>query len=90
MPLNKAVLSKLEEFNIDIPYAKTCIEANWHNDITTTYYLLLKKLKEEVGTPDQPKLILPYPPLLPFPQKMNHENGFLNRKRVLVETAPRR
>ena len=33
----------MEEHNIDIDYARKCIEANKHNHVTATYYLLLKK-----------------------------------------------
>lgn len=33
----------LPQYNINAEYAKKCLEANKHNDITTTYYLLVKK-----------------------------------------------
>lgn len=47
IPVDKEILNKLNEFDFDIDYAERCIEANKHNHITTTYYLLLKKhLKE--------------------------------------------
>lgn len=43
MPIDQQILSKLSEFNFDLEYCSRCIEANKHNHITTTYYLLLKK-----------------------------------------------
>ncbi|OMJ67048.1 hypothetical protein SteCoe_35891 [Stentor coeruleus] len=44
------VLNKLQDYKIDIDYAKKCIEANKHNSISTGYYLLLKKYIKEGGT----------------------------------------
>jgi 5'-AMP-activated protein kinase catalytic alpha subunit len=41
--VDKQIVAKLSEFNFDLEYAERCIEANKHNHITTTYYLLLKK-----------------------------------------------
>lgn len=43
MPMDQAILAKLAQFNFDLEYCARCIEANKHNHITTTYYLLLKK-----------------------------------------------
>ena len=43
MPIDQTILEKLSEFNFDLEYSARCIEANKHNHITTTYYLLLKK-----------------------------------------------
>ena len=37
------ILRQLENHNIDIDYARKCIEANKHNHVTATYYLILKK-----------------------------------------------
>ena len=42
-PIDVDILKKLEDYNIDIDYARKCIEANKHNHVTATYYLLLKK-----------------------------------------------
>ena len=33
----------MEDHNIEIDYARKCIEANKHNHVTATYYLILKK-----------------------------------------------
>ena len=41
-PIDVNILRKLEEHNIDIDYARKCIEANKHNHVTATYYLILK------------------------------------------------
>ena len=43
MPVDNSILEKLKIFDFDLEYALRCIEANKHNHITTTYYLLLKK-----------------------------------------------
>ena len=37
------ILKSIQEHEIDIDYARKCIEANKHNHITATYYLKLKK-----------------------------------------------
>jgi 5'-AMP-activated protein kinase catalytic alpha subunit len=33
----------MTQYNINIDYARKCLEANKHNHITASYYLLLKK-----------------------------------------------
>ena len=43
MPIDQNILGKLSKFDFDLEYSARCIEANKHNHITTTYYLLLKK-----------------------------------------------
>ena len=43
MPIDSNILNQLSEYNFDLEYSSRCIEANKHNHITTTYYLLLKK-----------------------------------------------
>ena len=48
-PIDLNVLKSLTEFDIDIDYAAKCIEANKHNHVTTTYYLMLKKLLKKGG-----------------------------------------
>lgn len=42
-PIDIDILKQLKEHDIDINYARKCIEANKHNSITSTYYLMLKK-----------------------------------------------
>ena len=42
-PIDINILKLLESHNIDIDYARKCIEANKHNHVTATYNLLLKK-----------------------------------------------
>ena len=42
-PIDVDILKQLEGHNIDIDYARKCIEANKHNHVTATYYLILKK-----------------------------------------------
>ncbi|KAL4499059.1 hypothetical protein ABPG72_016961 [Tetrahymena utriculariae] len=43
IPIDLEIIEQLEKFNIDKDFAKNCVEANKHNHITTSYYLLLRK-----------------------------------------------
>jgi serine/threonine protein kinase len=47
--VDKNILKKLQEFSVDVDYARKCIEANNHNAISTGYYLLLKKYVKDGG-----------------------------------------
>jgi 5'-AMP-activated protein kinase catalytic alpha subunit len=37
------ILKQLEKYGYNLDYCKKCLEANKHNNVTTAYYLLLKK-----------------------------------------------
>lgn len=50
IPIDKNILSSLK--GQDIEYTSKCLEANRHNNATTTYYLSLKKLVKEGGKSD--------------------------------------
>lgn len=50
IPIDNNILSQLNSFNIDIENARRYIEANKHDNITTSYYLLLKKHLQSGGT----------------------------------------
>ena len=52
IPINTSIISELANYNIDPVYAQQCLEANRHNEVTTTYYLLSKKYLRE-GKPSQ-------------------------------------
>lgn len=39
-------MKQLESYEFNINYAQQCIDANKHNHVTTTYYLLLKKYSQ--------------------------------------------
>jgi 5'-AMP-activated protein kinase catalytic alpha subunit len=43
IPVDLDVLAKLQTLGHDIDNAQKSIEANRHNSVTTSYYLLLKK-----------------------------------------------
>lgn len=43
VPMDPIILESLSQYKIDVEYARKCLEANKHNHITATYYLLLKK-----------------------------------------------
>jgi len=43
VPVDNSILQKLERFNFSLSNAKKCIEANKHNHVTTSYYLLLQE-----------------------------------------------
>ena len=47
VPIDNLILNELKKYKIEPDYAKKCIEANRHNDITTTYYLLVTKYQRE-------------------------------------------
>lgn len=43
VPIDPKILESLNQYNINTEYARKCLEANKHNHITATYFLLLKK-----------------------------------------------
>ena len=43
VPIDFIILNQMEAFGFNQEYAKKCIEANKHNHLTTTYYLLLQR-----------------------------------------------
>jgi len=49
MPIDNNILQQLKAYNFDLEYSSKCIDANKHNQITTAYYLLLKKLLKDGG-----------------------------------------
>ena len=49
IPVDVNILSSLKNYDIDVDYASKCLEANRHNNITTTYYLAMKKFVREGG-----------------------------------------
>ena len=42
-PIDVDILKELKDHEIDVNYARKCIEANKKNQVTACYYLLLKK-----------------------------------------------
>ena len=42
-PIDIDILKQLQDHEIDVDYARKCLEANKHNTVTATYYLILKK-----------------------------------------------
>jgi len=52
VPVDYNILQKLESFNFSTNYAKKCIEANKHNHVTTSYYLLLQEYLRNGGISD--------------------------------------
>lgn len=50
IPVDHDILCQLEQFGINLDYAQKCVEANKHNHVTTTYYLLLKRHIENGGS----------------------------------------
>ena len=49
IPLDYNVLNSLKDYGIDIDYVSKCLEANRHNNATTTYHLAMKKFIKEGG-----------------------------------------
>jgi serine/threonine protein kinase len=50
IPIDNNILSQLSSLHLDIETARRYIEANKHDNITTSYYLLLKKHLQNGGT----------------------------------------
>ncbi|CAG9333437.1 unnamed protein product [Blepharisma stoltei] len=73
IPINLDILNKLEPFGFDLNYCQSCIEANKHNNLTTAYYLLLKKYQAPPQSPilDKPAIIHPH--IMPFPPRFSLE-----------------
>ena len=45
MPIDTTILDRMDtDFGLEKGYAKKCIQVNKHNQVTSTYYLLLKEL----------------------------------------------
>jgi 5'-AMP-activated protein kinase, catalytic alpha subunit len=49
IPIDDQILRATVELGFDHGFTRKCIEANRHNDATTTYYLLLKKFVRDGG-----------------------------------------
>lgn len=43
IPIEDEILRSMKSFSYDPDYVSKCLEANRHNNVTTTYYLALKK-----------------------------------------------
>ena len=83
IPINQDILQKLKDFNFDLEHSQKCIEANKHDHITTTYYLLMKKYQAAPGVVEtiSEKVFVPRPPSLPFaPLMPNCKSNVRHRK----------
>ena len=49
IPIDTKVLNSLEDVGLDVEKTQSSLEANRHNNLTTTYYLALKKYIKEGG-----------------------------------------
>jgi len=49
VPIDHSILKQIESYGINPEYAYKCLDANKHNHVTTTYYLLLKKFSQSGG-----------------------------------------
>ena len=47
--LDREVTELIKQYGFDADHARSCLEANKHNHVTTTYYLLLQKKMREGG-----------------------------------------
>ena len=74
VPIDPEILQSLSQYDINIDYAKKCLEANKHNHITATYFLLLKKhVKnggDSIADPRSPK----YDPAYYLKRQPNFKN----------------
>ena len=49
IPIDEHVLDAIVSLGFDRDFSRKCIEANRHNEVTTSYYLLLKKFVRNGG-----------------------------------------
>lgn len=49
IPIDRDILFQMKSLNLDPDYVLKCLEANRHNNATTSYYLSLKKYISEGG-----------------------------------------
>lgn len=49
IPIDTKILGSLSAMNLDAEKTQSYLEANRHNNLTTTYYLALKKFIKEGG-----------------------------------------
>ena len=49
IPIDHDILNKLNPLGMDVEFAQRCLEANRHNHLTTSYYLMLKKHLRDGG-----------------------------------------
>ena len=47
IPIDRDILFQMKSLNLDPDYVLKCLEANRHNNATTSYYLSLKKYISE-------------------------------------------
>ena len=83
--LENKVLAQLEHYGVNAEMARKYLEANKHNHITTTYYLLLRKhklqpIKESMDAPRPPTRTVV--PKLPIEAIKKVENSKLIDPRV--------
>ena len=98
IPVDSYILGKLGELGLSVEVTRKSIEANKHNNMTTTYYLLLKKHLQsggisaaDVGSGNfTPTYLVPKPPSRPLLNQTiadptSLETGFNVRHRRYVE-----
>jgi 5'-AMP-activated protein kinase catalytic alpha subunit len=49
IPIDLDILRELKTLNYDIDFTEKSLEANRHNNLTTTYYLIMKKFIRKGG-----------------------------------------
>ncbi len=58
IPIEAKIIDLLEQYGFKKDYAIRCLNANKHNHVTTTYYLLLQKMNRIGGIPNSSKFSL--------------------------------
>lgn len=48
-PVDMDILKQLDQYGFQFDYVQKCLDANKHNHVTTTYYLLLRKFYQNGG-----------------------------------------
>jgi len=88
VPVDYNILQKLESFNISTSYAKKCIEANKHNHVTTSYYLLLQEYLRNGGRSDADMSSPDFVPTLLNPLQNEEGSSSTQPKRKTSEPSP--
>jgi len=82
--VQEIVLSRLRELGLDADYAQQCLESNKHNQLTTAYFLMLKKMMREGFVPRLESERRLSPKLPVKSQTTRAQTSSFNRTTVLI------
>jgi len=88
VPVDHNIVQKLENLNISTSYAKKCIEANKHNHVTTSYYLMLQEHLRNGGKSDADMSSPDFVSTLLHPPQTEEGSSSSHPKRKTSEPSP--